>query len=169
MSRDFDILLQAMVRLRRTVPAARLCIIGDGVLAADLAGQVRDLGLEEAVEMAGSLGQECVRRRLWEAAVLAMPSRSEGMPLALLEALACGVPVVATGVGGVPEVLTDGAGLLVPPEAPEEMADALARVLQDPDLASSLSKAGSRRAADFSNADPDAAYERLFRSLLETC
>lgn len=166
--KGFDILLQAMARLRRTIPAARLCIIGDGILAADLAGQIRDLGLAGAVELPGALGRDCVRRRLRDAAVLAMPSRSEGMPLALLEALACGVPVVATGVGGVPEVLTDGTGLLVPPEVPEAMADALARVLQDPDLAERLGQAGRQRAQDFSSDGSDAAYERLFRSLLGT-
>jgi glycosyltransferase involved in cell wall biosynthesis len=68
-----------------------------------------------------------------------MPSRWEGLPMALLEAMACGKPCVVTSVGGIPSVIDDGAnGLMVPPEQPQAMADALARVMADASLQASL-------------------------------
>lgn len=164
--KGFDLLLQALAAVRRVVPDARLCIVGDGRLAGELAAQARALGLDGAVELPGRLGREGVRDRLRGASAFALSSRSEGMPLALLEAMACGVPPVATRVGGVPEVVADDAGLLVPPEDAGALADALVRVLRDKDLAAGLGRAAHRRAQAFSSASSEAAYERLYEALL---
>ena len=81
--------------------------------------------------------------------VVALPSWTEGLPLVLLEAMARGRPVVATPVGGTPELVTDGeTGLLVPPRDPEALAEALRRVLDDPELARRLGEAGRARVAE---------------------
>lgn len=164
--KGFDVLLLALARLRRTIPTARVCIIGDGIARGELEQQARSLGLADAVELTGFLDKEKVRERLRKAAAFALSSRSEGMPLALLEAMACGVPPVAARVGGVPEVVTAGTGILVSPDAPDELADGLARLLQDRDLASRLGSAAHRRAQAYSSASSDAAYERVFERLL---
>ena len=81
--------------------------------------------------------------------VVALPSWTEGLPIVLLEAMAHGRPVVATPVGGTPELVTDGeTGLLVPPRDPEALAAALRRVLDDPDLARRLGTAARARVAE---------------------
>lgn len=166
--KGFDLLLRAFATVRRAVPDARLCIVGDGGLAGELAAQARGLGLDGAVELPGRLDREGVRDRLRRASAFVLSSHSEGMPLALLEAMACGVPPVATRVGGVPEAVADGAGLLVPPGDAGALAAALVRVLRDPGLAAGLGQAAHRRAQGFSSASSEAAYERLYESLLRT-
>jgi glycosyltransferase involved in cell wall biosynthesis len=166
--KGFDLLLRAFAAVRGAVPDARLCIVGDGRLAGELTAQAGALGLGGAVELPGRLDRESVRDRLRRASVFVLSSRSEGMPLALLEAMACGVPPVATRVGGVPEVVAGGAGLLVPPGDADALAAALVRVLRDPGLAAELGQAAHRRAQAFSSASSEAAYERLYESLLRT-
>jgi glycosyltransferase involved in cell wall biosynthesis len=99
--------------------------------------------------------------------VVVLPSRSEGVPLALLEAMAAGRPVVATAVGGNPFALGD-AGLLVPPDAPKPLAAAIARVLDDPALAAALgARARARAEARFSERAMAAAYMALYDEALD--
>lgn len=160
-----DVLLRAFAMVVTHVPRARLVIIGDGTSRAELLRLAGELHLEDAVEFAGEHDAAGVRARLGEARVFALPSRSEGLPLALLEAMAAGVPAVATCVGGVPDVLVSGAGLMVPPDDPAALAEALSAVLLDAELASALAERGQRRARDFSAAAADAAYQDLFLSL----
>jgi glycosyltransferase involved in cell wall biosynthesis len=99
--------------------------------------------------------------------VLALPSRTEGLPLAAVEAMLAGVPVVATAVGSVPEAVRDGeTGLLVPPEDPHALAAALRRVLEDGELRRRLVEAGRALAEErFTPAAAARAYEELYASL----
>jgi glycosyltransferase involved in cell wall biosynthesis len=85
---------------------------------------------------------------LRSAEIACVPSRYEGFSLPALEAMACGTPLVATTAGALPEVV-GGAGLLVPPDDPDRLADALGRLLAEPDLRADLAAAGVRRAAGF--------------------
>src|SRR5207247_11054153 len=102
------------------------------------------VGLAERVVFAGYRAD--VPAVLDEVDVVVLPSSVEGMPLVLLEAMAHRRPVVATPVGGTPEVVVDGeTGLLVPPRDPRALADAIRRLLDDPDLAKRLGDAGRRR------------------------
>jgi glycosyltransferase involved in cell wall biosynthesis len=99
------------------------------------------------VEFAGFVPD--VRQRLAQADVLVMPSLSEGLGVAVLEAMAMGKPVVASNTGGLPEAVADGeTGLLVPPGNAEALAGALLALLEDPDRAQAMGKAGRRRAVD---------------------
>ncbi len=127
-----DILLEAFARLRARGVEARLHLAGDGAERGRLEAQARSLGIDDRVKFLGVMDREGVRELFRAATLLVMPSRSEGMPLVLLEAMACGLPVVATRVGGVPEVVDEATAVLTAPE-PELLAEGLARALEDPE------------------------------------
>ena len=156
-----DVLLRAFPRVRARVPAARLVIVGGGGDRAPLEALAADLGIAAAVTFDGPLDAARVRERLAGARVFVLPSRSEGLPLSLVEAMAAGVPCVATAVGGTPEVLTPDAGVLVPAEDPASLGDAVADLLLDEARSSSLAVAGRRRAAELSATTSTAAYEEV--------
>jgi glycosyltransferase involved in cell wall biosynthesis len=144
-----EVLLEALRELRRRVPRAVLRIAGDGEHRERLECGVAELGLEEAVSFLGTCGAARVRALLRGAAALVVPSIYEGMPLVVLEAMEAGVPVVASRVSGIPEVVVDGeTGWLVPPESPEALAGALEEVLSDPGEARRRGEAGRRRAVE---------------------
>jgi len=137
-------LIEAFAVLRRLHPdlGAQLVIVGSGPERGRLEKQCERLGLRELVWFEGQ--QADVRPYYALAEVVALPSWTEGSPNVILEALSAGRPVVATEVGGVPEMLTQGqTGLLVPPRDPKAMAEALANVLSDRALGSRLAEAGS--------------------------
>ena len=132
-------LLRAFKILRDSLSetAVRLVIVGEGAERAKLETAATSLGISEHVVFAGQVRN--VRSYYAAADVLANASQSEGSPYVLLEAMAAGLPIVATAVGGVPEILEDNqTGLLVPSRNPQAMAQALARLLNDPDLAARL-------------------------------
>lgn len=150
--KGLDVLLEALAKLRASaVPEADLVILG-GVQTgwetypADLARQISDLGLGDAVTFAGQVDDVGPRLRGAAVYVQASRPRTEVMPLAILEAMAAGRPIVATAVGAVPEMLEDGvSGLLVPPEDPGALADALAKVLASPAMGAGLGEAAWKR------------------------
>jgi glycosyltransferase involved in cell wall biosynthesis len=107
----------------------------------------------------GWLDADAKARALREADIFLMPSTSEGLPVALLEAMAYGKPIVATRVGGIPDVLADGTeGMLVPPGDVAALADAVATLVGDPDRAWRLGRAAKERVAELG---PDTIAKRL--------
>jgi glycosyltransferase involved in cell wall biosynthesis len=135
-------LLQALASVRPAVPGLRLVCAGEGDRAAVTANAER-LGIAEAVKFTGWVGPSGKRALLETAAVLVLPSYAEGMPMSVLEAMAAGVPVVATPVGGVTEVVVDGvSGLLAAPGDTATLARQLRSVLTDPALGARLGAAG---------------------------
>lgn len=141
-------LLRAWPRVQRAVPGAKLVLGGSGELdaARALAGE---LGIEADVELPGWVSGEDKAALLKRAWVLALPSHWEALPMAVLEAMAAGVPVVASRVGAIPEALPQGqGGLLVPPRDPAALADALVEVLGDAALRKALGRAARRRASE---------------------
>lgn len=140
-------LLGAIVRLKARGRQVHLTLAGDGVLRPDLEGLVGELDLGAEVTLLGAvdhtelLGLYAAGR--FDAAVLA--SLHEGIPVALVEAMAYGLPVVGTDVGGVGELLAGDAGLLVPPADPEALAAALGRLAGDAGLRGRLGETGRRR------------------------
>lgn len=162
--KGYDVLLRAL----REVPGVRLEVVGDGDARAGLAELADRLGVAERVAWAG--WHEDARSRLACYDVFCLPSRSEGFPLALVEAMLAGVPAVATTVGSVAEALDDGrAGLLVPPDEPAALAGALGRLRDDAALRRSLGGAARARAvAHYTVAQMVTAYEELWTALLAT-
>jgi glycosyltransferase involved in cell wall biosynthesis len=141
--KDALTLVRALVRLPRGSYEAR--IVGDGPDRPRVEEEIRSLGLTEHVRLAGD--RRDVPAQLAAADVFVLSSASEGMPVSVLEAMAAGLPVVASRVGGVPELVAEGeSGLLVDPGEPDELAAALLRLVQDPELRRRLGAAGRARA-----------------------
>ncbi len=127
-----DILIAAMASDRLRAINAHLVLVGDGQMREALVRQAEEAGLRTRVHFAGTRSD--IRPYLAAASVMCLSSRSEAQPIAILEAMASGLPVVATRVGGIPEMVEDGVtGLLVEPGDPELLARALERALTDPD------------------------------------
>lgn len=150
--KGFDTLIRALALLDRRGTPFRCRIIGDGPLRDELQSLVRSLGLEQRVELAGAQPQESVRASLDEAALFALPSQvaddggRDGIPVALMEAMASGCPVVSCLTSGIPELIEDGhGGLLVRERDPVALADALQRLLADRGLRERFSHAARQR------------------------
>lgn len=161
-----EVLLRAIARLAPGRPALRLQVAGDGPLRARLEADARALGIGDRVSWLGY--EDDVPRLLRGSGVFVLPSRMEAFPNSVMEAMATGLPVIATAVGGIPELVTDGRdGVLVPPDDDEALAGALARVLDDPAYADALGDAARASiAARFSYDRTVQAFERLYLDAL---
>lgn len=130
---DIGTALRAFARIRATLPAAKLAIAGSGAEHARLLALAQELGVVQAVEFRGRLDRDAMAALYRSASLVLNPSRVDNMPNSVLEAMASGVPVVSTDVGGVPFILRDGAtGVLVPVGDPDAMAQAALRLLGSP-------------------------------------
>jgi len=156
--KDFPTLLEAFRLVRAQIPAAQLDIIGSGPLAFDLPPGVRILP-----------GTEDVRAHLRRAWVFALSSQSEASPNVILEAMATGLPVVATRVGGIPELVeADASGLPVPPRDPAAFAGALVGLLQNATRRQAMGEAGRQRVLrEFSLPEMVARTETVFRDVVQ--
>lgn len=141
----FD-LLEAVAALRASVPDVRLVCAGDGKRIA-VARHAERLGIAEAVKFTGWVGPSGKRALLETAAIYALPSYREGLPISLCEAMAAGVPVVASAIGGIPEVVSDGvSGLLVAPGDKATLERQLRKLLTDRALAARIGSAARETA-----------------------
>lgn len=142
-----EVLLEALAELRgQGVVAPPVRIAGEGEHRTALERRTGELGLTDRVEFLGRGSAETVRALLATSCALVVPSIYEGMPLVVLEAMAAGLPVIASRVSGIPEVVIDGeTGRLVPPEDPSALAAALAELIADSDQARRRGTAGRRR------------------------
>ena len=159
-------LVRALALLRKEIPGIRLEIAGLGQEGPKLQNEVRSLGLEDSVAFIGWKDNLTPVMSGWD--VFVLPSLDEGFGMAALEAMAGGLPVVASAVGGVPELVEDGrTGLLVPAGNPEALARALRRLLLSADLRRSMGEAGRARArAHFSEERMVLEFSRIYEELL---
>jgi glycosyltransferase involved in cell wall biosynthesis len=149
--KGFDLLARALPALVAQIPSARVLLVGDGAERAHLGAIAASMGVAERLRMTGETTD--VASYLAAADVVAVPSRNEGMGRVIVEAMALGLPVVATTVGGIPDVVTDGeCGRLVEPEDTDALAAALIELGRDPALRRKLGEAAVRRAEAFSTA-----------------
>ena len=160
-------LVDAAVKLLPEQPDARFVIAGEGELRPSLEGQIKQHHLEKHVLLAGFRPDVLSLHKAFD--VFVMSSVTEGLGTSLLDAMACGRPVVATGVGGIPEVVVDGeTGMLVAPRDPEAIAAALVRFLSDAALREQMGAAGLARvrmafSAEHMVANTVRAYQRVLR------
>jgi glycosyltransferase involved in cell wall biosynthesis len=165
--KGFDVLVEAVGDLRARGLDARLVIAGeDGEETPRIRDLVRRLGLDAHVEWAGPVTQEQLLAQYRAASVMALACRvvadgdRDGIPNVLVEAMAAGLPVVSTTVSGIPELIVDGhTGLLVPPDDPPALADALLRLAKDPAERDRLGAAGRAFVAE--RFDGDVLAERM--------
>ena len=158
-------LIEAAKKITDAGQDAFYIIAGEGVERPRLESLIRDLGLSAKVLLPGY--QSDIRPYLAMMDVFVLPSRREGTPMALLEAMAMRKPVVATAVGGVPDVLTDGIDGIMLPENGAGLGDALLRLLRDPAFARQMARGGRRRVeTEFSSSRMAARYEDVYRRCL---
>jgi glycosyltransferase involved in cell wall biosynthesis len=172
--KGLETLVDACAMLAARGVEFRCEFVGDGDLRIPLAGRVQALEIEDRVRFTGALDHDGVREAHERATVFALPcrvtesGRRDGLPCAIVEAMAVGVPVVTTPVSGIPEIVRDGeSGLLVPPDDPGALAEALERLISDPALRARLVRGGREVAAGFDLVTWVAGLRRLFREGVE--
>jgi glycosyltransferase involved in cell wall biosynthesis len=158
--------LKAAVRVSEVSPQARFLVVGDGPLRGELLDLAEHLGLSERVRFLGYRSDSRALMELMD--VLVVPSLTEGSPLIVLEAMAAGVPLVASAVGGIPDQVRHGReGILVPPDDPDALGEALGALLQDPAYARRLGEAGCRRTQnEFSHETLVRRIEGIYRAAI---
>jgi glycosyltransferase involved in cell wall biosynthesis/predicted N-acetyltransferase YhbS len=161
--KDYPNLLRAAAELAERGVPARIVIVGQGQLEADIVALRADLGLQERVTLTGH--RPDAARVMAAFDVFTLASKYEGLPVALMEALALGLPIAATRVGGIAETLTDDEAVLVPREDPIALCDAWVKVLESPQLRKRLSAASKDRAGDFDIRGAVDEYEACYRRL----
>lgn len=158
----YDVLLDAAAMLADSTPPLRFVSVGQGPLADELESRRRALGLGGRFRFLGF--RDDVPRLLAGADLFVLSSRSEGLPLGLMEAFAAGVAPVVTAVGGMPDHVLDGrTGRLVEPGSPEALAAAIRSVATDPDLRRRLAEGAAGAATAFDAAAPVAVLEAAYR------
>jgi glycosyltransferase involved in cell wall biosynthesis len=163
-----EILVSAMPIVLKEFPKAKVGICGDGRLRADLETQIKSLGLEESVKLLGE--QNNIAKFLFSADVFVLPSRSEGLPIALLEAMSAGLPVIVTRLEGVDQVVVEGThGLFAPVDDPEILAQTILQLLRDPNLRKRMGAAAKQRVNEMYSIDRmGEQYLGLMGSLLRS-
>ena len=165
--KNHALLVEAFRRGPASAPRAHLLFAGagSGALQSELERQIGALGLQERVHLLGQRSD--VPETLNAADVFVLGSDYEGNPLAVLEAMAAGKPVVSTAVGGVPELVEGGCGLLVPPRDARALSKAMRYMLESPEARKSMGEASARRAVErFDLQVMTEAYEALYKELI---
>lgn len=164
--KDYPNFLQAAYLVHQKLPEAQFLIVGEGDEEKKIKELAKRLGVEGIVIFAGFRSDIPAVLSLLDIFVLA--SYLEGMGQALVEAMAIGLPIVATNVGGIPDVVVDGvSGFLVPPRQPEKLAEKIVELLQDKGKRKSFAEAGMKRAAEFNKQKMATETEKIYKQVLE--
>jgi len=166
-AKDHRTLLESFARLTKRMKKVHLSLVGDGPLRGELEEFCTQQSIHD-VEFLGKLPYSDVIKRVANSDVFVLTSVEEGMPNAIIEALALGKPVIATAVGGIPEVVKDGVnGILVPPKSTEHIAKALERLLSDSELRRKLGEAAAESVKDYTWSKIAEKYERIYMAARE--
>lgn len=148
-SKGQDVLIRAVAALKDTLPELRVEFVGSGVAKDDYARLAADLEVTDRCVFAGKLPHAQILAKMKSAVATVVPSRSDNCPLVIIESLAVGTPVVASGVGGIGEMVRDGIdGLVCPPDDPRALAEALKKLATDTDLRDTMSGNARRHFLD---------------------
>jgi len=159
------LLLEAFHSGAASDPRAHLLFVGEGPLQSELKRKIGALGLQERVHLLGKRAD--VPEILNAADVFVLSSDYEGNPLSVMEAMAAGKPMICTAVGGVPELIEDGCGLLVPPRDAKVLSKAMSHMLENPNARKSMGEKSAKRAVErFDLRAMTKAYEDLYRWLI---
>jgi glycosyltransferase involved in cell wall biosynthesis len=137
-------LIEATIKLRNSHPRLQLFCVGEGALQAELEARAAEVGAAENIRFLGRRSSVEVARCLAAANIFCLPSYAEGCPNSVVEALNCGRAVVATNVGGIPELVDNDSGFLIEPRDPSALADALNDALSRPWDESGISQRSRR-------------------------
>jgi glycosyltransferase involved in cell wall biosynthesis len=164
--KDHETLLKALAIIHGIRDDFHMTIVGDGELRSFLEKRIDDLKISDHVDLLGN--REDIPQLLSDFDIFLLSSKREGFPITLLEAMACGKPVIATEVGGIPEAVHDGEnGLLVPPENPETLAKAILGLLQDRQLMEDIARRGRQTVeGSFSMRGMMQSYQELFLDMM---
>jgi len=161
-----EVLLDAHARVLEVVQDAHLVIAGDGECRAELERHASDLGVANRTHFLGR--RDDVDQMLDAVDVAAMSSDFEGRPLFALECMASGTPLVATAVGGLPEMIENGrTGVLVPPRRPDELANAIVALLLDPTMRSQIAAAATAEVERYTIESVAARFSLLYEQLFD--
>jgi glycosyltransferase involved in cell wall biosynthesis len=164
--KNHRMLVDAVSQVREDVPDVRLRLAGDGETRAEIEEYVNRLDMQRTVDFLGTTSD--VWPLLASARVFSLPSHYEPLGIAALEAMAAGVPVVATAVGGLPEIVHDGrTGFLVSPNSSIELADRLRRLLTDDRLAEEMGIRAQEAAQQFRSEQMASRYAELYAEMVE--
>ena len=163
--KGLPVLLEAFRRLAASHPMVRLRLVGDGPERQAMETLAVRLGIAERVDFLGYRDSAGVLRELQSVDAFVLPSFAEGVPVSLMEAMSCGVPVIGTNVGGVSELIANGrSGLLVPASDTDSLVEALHRLVSEPGLRTALANAGRQAIEnEFRLEDCVAQLSRLFQ------
>ncbi len=140
-----DILIKAMAEVKKKIPEILLHIMGEGAERRNLELEIRNLKLEDNVKLFGQVPYEEIPRYLHKASLFVRPSRSEGMGNSFVEALAAGLPIIGTPVGGITDIIEDEkTGLFCNPEDPRDLAEKIMRLLRDQNLSAVIVSEGKK-------------------------
>jgi glycosyltransferase involved in cell wall biosynthesis len=162
-----EYLVRAMPRIREALPGTEALVVGDGPEGPRLRALARELGVEEGVRFLGARPRDEMPGLLCSGEVAVLPSLMEATSVAALEAMACELPVVATRVGGLPEIVDGDVGALVPPADPEGLARGVIELLGRNDLEAMGRTARERVVARWSNARLVDRHVEIYEALLE--
>jgi glycosyltransferase involved in cell wall biosynthesis len=164
--KDYPNLLRAARRAVDEVPQLHLAVVGQGPAAGRGAPTARDLDLEGRVHLLGQ--RDDVRELLAGADLFVLGSAHEGLPVAIMEAMAAGLPIVATDVGGVAEAVPTGVcGLVVPPRSPDALAEAIVTLARNPELRQRMSLSARERSSDFDITTAVSRQEEVYAHLTQ--
>ena len=162
-------LIEAVPKVIRAFPDARFVICGKGEEEKEIKKRVRDLNLHDYVELPGWVENNTKQSHLQMADIFVLPSYYEGMPMALLEAMSAGLPVVATRVGAIPEFVEDGKnGYLVEPGKPDILADRIVKLLKNEELLNKMKSENVRMAKLFDAKNIATKWSHLYNEIINS-
>ena len=162
-----EYLIMAMKLIHNEMPSVQLVLVGDGNERDRLETLSSELDIYKSVEFVGKIPHEDVQAYLQDADVFVLPSLSEGFPNVLLEAMACGLPIVATRIGGIPDIIEDGIhGYLVESKNFYELATKIMDILQDVEFSKKISSANKEEARAYSYENIICNLEGIFREAI---